>query len=169
MAGGLLERRRIDARSRAAAPGRRQRRGRVRVGDLRGRAEDTLARFERTASANPRNAYLGNLLGEAPEFPHYRIDRETLLEVIDAEALADLVLASSCTPPFTPILHQAGRPALDGGVADNVSAGAVPEAHTLVRLTRRYRSLPRHPSRTNVRPSVPIPVSSWEYTDPRGL
>jgi len=78
VAGGLLERRRIDARSRAAAPGRRQRRGRVRVGDLRGRAEDTLARFERTASANPRNAYLGNLLGEAPEFPHYRIDRETL-------------------------------------------------------------------------------------------
>ena len=102
-------------------------------------------------------------------FPRYRIDRETLLEMIDAEALADLVLASSCTPPFTPILHHAGRPALDGGVADNVPAGAVPEAHTLVRLTRRYRSLPRHPLRTYVQPSVPIPVSSRDYTDPRGL
>jgi len=203
-----------------------------------GRTDHALARFKRATGANRRNAYPGNVFNGARVFPHYRIYRETLLEVIDAtalsrlhrdphlrvpvtraprwlgprsavavagladlldgvggmrvhqrlaprigfsveyvsvrdcgtpEALADLVLASSCTPPFTPILRQGGRPALDGGIADNVPVRAVPEGPTLVLLTRRYRSLPRDPLRTYVQPSVPVPVSSWDYTDPRGL
>jgi predicted acylesterase/phospholipase RssA len=87
------------------------------------------------------------------------------------EALADLVLASSCTPPFTPALALGGRPALDGGVADNVPAGAVEalDGPTLVLLTRRYARLPTHPGRTYVQPSAPVPVSAWDYTDPAGI
>ena len=87
------------------------------------------------------------------------------------EALADLVLASSCTPPFTPALAHGGRPALDGGIADNVPAAAVDsdDGPTLVLLTRRYLRLPRHPARVYVQPSAPVPVSAWDYTDPEGL
>jgi predicted acylesterase/phospholipase RssA len=85
------------------------------------------------------------------------------------EALADLVLASSCTPPFTPLLRHAGRPALDGGITDNVAVDAVGEGPTLVLLTRRFRRLPVHPSCTYVQPSQPVPVSSWDYTDSDGL
>ena len=87
------------------------------------------------------------------------------------EALADLVLASSCTPPFTPALAHGGRPALDGGIADNVPAAAVDadDGPTLVLLTRRYLRLPRHPARVYVQPSAPVPVSAWDYTDAEGL
>jgi predicted acylesterase/phospholipase RssA len=87
------------------------------------------------------------------------------------EALADLVLASSCTPPFTPALAYGGRPALDGGIADNVPAAAVEgdDGPTLVLLTRRYARLPRHPGRVYVQPSAPVPVSAWDYTDPAGI
>ena len=85
------------------------------------------------------------------------------------EALADLVLASSCTPPFTPLLAHAGRPALDGGIADNVPVEAAGAGPTLVLLTRRFRKLPAHPARTYVQPSRPVPVASWDYTDPDGL
>jgi hypothetical protein len=87
------------------------------------------------------------------------------------EALADLVLASSCTPPFTPLLMQGGKPSLDGGIADNVPVAAL--AHTagatLVLLARRYRRLPAHPQRFYAQPSADVPVSSWDYTNPAGL
>jgi predicted acylesterase/phospholipase RssA len=85
------------------------------------------------------------------------------------EALADLVLASSCTPPFTPLLRYGGQPALDGGITDNVPVGAVGDDPTLVLLTRRFRTIPAHPGRTYVQPSRPVPVASWDYTDPQGL
>ena len=87
------------------------------------------------------------------------------------EALADLVLASSCTPPFTPTLLHGGRPALDGGVADNVPAAAVEadDGPTLVLLTRRYARLPRHAVRVYVQPSAPMAVSAWDYTNPGGI
>jgi predicted acylesterase/phospholipase RssA len=81
------------------------------------------------------------------------------------------VLASSCTPPFTPALLHAGRPALDGGIADNVPAAAVEadDGPTLVLLTRRFARLPAHPGRIYVQPSAPIPVSAWDYTDPEAI
>jgi len=84
-------------------------------------------------------------------------------------ALADLVLASSCTPPFTPLLAHAGRPTLDGGIADNAPVDAVGEGPTIVLLTRAFARLPTHPMRTYVQPSRPVPVASWDYTDPSGL
>ena len=87
------------------------------------------------------------------------------------EALADLVLASSCTPPFTPLLMQGGKPSLDGGIADNVPVAALAGAPgaTLVLLTRRYRRLPAHSQRVYAQPSADLPVSSWDYTNPTGL
>ncbi len=41
------------------------------------------------------------------------------------EDLADLILQSSSTPPFTPVLRRNGRPVLDGGMVDNVPVGAL--------------------------------------------
>jgi predicted acylesterase/phospholipase RssA len=112
-------------------------------------------------SAHPR---LARRLGFAAEYVSVR-------RCADPAALADLVLASSCTPPFTPALAHGGRPVLDGGIADNVPAAAVDgdDGPTLVLLTRRYARLPRHPARVYVQPSAPVPVSAWDYTDPAGI
>jgi hypothetical protein len=79
------------------------------------------------------------------------------------------VLASSCTPPFTPLLHHAGRPVLVGSIADNVPVDAAGDGPVRVLLTRPFRRLPRHPLRTYVQPSRPVPVRAWDYTDPAGL
>ncbi len=88
------------------------------------------------------------------------------------EALADLLLASSCTPPFTPALTLHGRAVLDGGMVDNVPVHALPDpdAPTLVLLTRRYsRPLPRSAARAYLQPSRPVPVAGWDYTDGPGI
>jgi predicted acylesterase/phospholipase RssA len=101
----------------------------------------------------------------------FHADYVTVRECRTPEALADLVLASSCTPPFTPLLLHGGEPALDGGIADNVPVNALGDApgRTLVLLTRRYRQLPVHGSRIYAQPSAAVPVSSWDYTNPTGL
>ena len=101
----------------------------------------------------------------------FRAEYATVRECRTPAALADLVLASSCTPPFTPLMLHGGRPALDGGIADNVPVAALDEApgRTLVLLARRYRRLPVHASRVYVQPSARVPVSSWDYTNPEGL
>jgi len=87
------------------------------------------------------------------------------------EGLADLILASSCSPPMTPRLRWKGRYVLDGGVVDNVPVCALDDTpgETLVLLTRRYPALPDIPGRTYVQPSVKIPVMSWDYTNAEGL
>jgi predicted acylesterase/phospholipase RssA len=85
--------------------------------------------------------------------------------------LVSLIIASSCTPPFTPIEHRNGRPTLDGGLVDNVPVDAV-DRHggpTLVLTTRRYPRLDdvfRRDGRLYVQPSVRAPASSWDYTAP---
>jgi predicted acylesterase/phospholipase RssA len=109
--------------------------------------------------------------------PHPRLARKCgfgveyarVSECATPEALADLVLASSCTPPFTPLLSHAGRPALDGGIAANAPVEAVDDGPTLVLLTRPFARLPVHPMRTYLQPSRQVPVRSWDYTDPEGL
>jgi predicted acylesterase/phospholipase RssA len=89
------------------------------------------------------------------------------------DELADLILASSCTPPFTPIMRLRGKIALDGGLIDNVPVRALggEEGRALVLLTRRYpeESIPRLAHRTYVQPSVPIAIDKWDYTNPRGM
>ena len=89
------------------------------------------------------------------------------------EALADLILCSSCTPPFTPVYHRAGEPVLDGGLLDNIPVGILsPDLeNVLVLLSRRYDPdwLTGVPGRTYVQPSAEIPVSKWDYTSPEGI
>ncbi|ONB79733.1 Patatin [Burkholderia pseudomallei] len=93
------------------------------------------------------------------------------------DELADLVLQSSCTPPFTPVLRRDGRPVLDGGMVDNVPVGALDASpgSVLVMVTRRY---PRPQTfvvdgggqrRLYVQPSSKVPISSWDYTSPHQM
>jgi predicted acylesterase/phospholipase RssA len=98
--------------------------------------------------------------------------------VVDARAcatpeeLADLIIASSATPPFTPVGRFRGRALLDGGMVDNVPAfvaDALPGvSRNLVLLTRPYpaASVGRKGSRLYVAPAAPVPVSRWDYTRP---
>ena len=110
---------------------------------------------------------LGQAIGFRPEFVRVQ-DCDTV------EALADLILQSSCTPPFTPVLRRGGRPVLDGGMVDNVPVGALDASpgRVLVMVTRRY---PRpqmfalangNQQRLYVQPSSKVPISSWDYTQP---
>lgn len=91
----------------------------------------------------------------------------------DVSGLADLLLSSSCVPPFTPVLRYDGRTVLDGGVVENVPVAAV--AHDsesiLVLLSRVYGPgrLPEHPGRMYVQPSRKLPISKFDYTWPEGL
>jgi predicted acylesterase/phospholipase RssA len=88
------------------------------------------------------------------------------------EELADLVLASSSSPPFTPVGSFRGRRLLDGGMIDNVPASAAEAVdavrRNLVLLTRPYprNVLGDHGERLYVAPSEPVPVERWDYTRP---
>ena len=101
----------------------------------------------------------------------YRPEVVSVRECGTPETLADLILASSCSPPMTSSLRWKGRYALDGGVVDNVPVCALDDAPgaTLVLLTRRYPALPDIPGRTYVQPSKKIPVDAWDYTSPEGI
>jgi predicted acylesterase/phospholipase RssA len=110
---------------------------------------------------------LGQALGFHPEFV-------TAQECASIDDLADLILQSSSTPPFTPILRRNGRPVLDGGMVDNVPVSALDASPglVLVMVTRLY---PRErmfvvphgeQKRVYVQPSRKVPISSWDYTSP---
>ncbi len=92
-----------------------------------------------------------------------------------ADEMADLVMCSSCTPPFVPVLRHNGRVTLDGGVIDNVPVSAIgsdgSDGKMLVLMTRVYDSkrIPEVPGRVYVYPSSAPPVSKWDYTSPQGL
>jgi len=94
-------------------------------------------------------------------------------ECRDGRELARLILASSSTPPIVPVQRWGGRPALDGGLVDNVPLLALKpqERPALVLLTRRHPPglLQGHPGLTYVQPSRPIPVAKWDYTSPERL
>ncbi len=91
------------------------------------------------------------------------------------EELAALVLASSATPPFTPVGRFHGRRYLDGGMVDNAPAfvaDALPGARrNLVLLTRPYRDdlTGVRGSRLYVAPTGPVPAGRWDYTRPEGV
>jgi predicted acylesterase/phospholipase RssA len=92
-----------------------------------------------------------------------------------AEELADLILASSATPPFTPIGRFAGESLLDGGMVDNVPAFAAEQDAAVklnvVLLTRPYPTsvLGRRGKRYYIAPSGPVPIERWDYTRPERL
>ena len=86
------------------------------------------------------------------------------------EELANLILASSSTPPFTPFGSFRGERYLDGGMVDNVPAFAVEQVagvrRNLVLLTKPYppRSLGARERRLYIAPSGLTPVTCWDYT-----
>lgn len=91
------------------------------------------------------------------------------------EDVADLILASSATPPFTPVGRFAGTRLLDGGMVDNVPAFVAEQISdvrgNLVLLTRPYPPgvTGRHGNRLYLAPSAPTPISRWDYTSPERL
>jgi predicted acylesterase/phospholipase RssA len=113
---------------------------------------------------------LGQKLGFKPEF----VKAQSCDSI---ETLADLILQSSSTPPFTPVLRRNGRPVLDGGMVDNVPIGALDATPglVLVMVTRLY---PRPQMfvvsesarrRVYVQPSRKVPISAWDYTSPQQM
>lgn len=88
------------------------------------------------------------------------------------EALADLVMHSSCTPPAMPLYRRGARPVLDGGIVDGVPTEAAEPARQMLVLLSRHRpeaELPRAPGRHYVAPSQPLPIETWDYTNPAGV
>lgn len=94
-------------------------------------------------------------------------------ECRNAAQLADLVLQSSCTPPFVPIQYRGRQPVLDGGLIDNCPVQTVADVRgpTLVLLSRRYPAgrLPQSGQRRYLQPSEDPPIGRWDYTNPGGL
>lgn len=88
-------------------------------------------------------------------------------ECTTAQALADLIIASSCIPPLTPQARRNGVALFDGGLVANVPTDGVsaPGSQTLVLLTRQFPRLPSIRGHTYVQPSQPIPVGAWDYTN----
>ena len=91
------------------------------------------------------------------------------------EELADLVMASSSTPPFTPIGEFRGLKLLDGGMIDNAPA-FLAEQHPEVRRSIVFLSRTYHPSvlgvqgrRLYLAPTQTPPIGRWDYTQPHLL
>jgi predicted acylesterase/phospholipase RssA len=89
------------------------------------------------------------------------------------EELAELILHSSCTPPFTPLFERNGKPILDGGAVDPVPILALERSpeRTLVLLTRHHPAhrIPKTAGAVYVQPSRPIAITKWDYANPAGL
>ncbi len=89
--------------------------------------------------------------------------------------LADLVLASSSTPPFTPVGNFRGTALLDGGICDNVPAWILERdpavRKNLVILTRPYPDgvTGEHGMRLYLEPSTKVPIERWDYTERAGV
>lgn len=86
--------------------------------------------------------------------------------------LADLIIASSATPPFTSLGSFQGNRLLDGGIVDNVPAFLADEVpavkRNLVFLTRPYPShiTGQQGARLYIAPASTLPVNRWDYTRP---
>jgi predicted acylesterase/phospholipase RssA len=86
--------------------------------------------------------------------------------------IAALILASSCTPPFTPVLRWQGRPVIDGGLLESVPVGGLTGAHShpLVLMTRAPGAHERFDFPHQLAfPSRHLAVSAWDYTSPQGI
>ena len=113
---------------------------------------------------------LGRKLGFRPEFVRAQ-------DCASPEDLADLLLQSASTPPFTPVLKRQGRAVLDGGLVDNVPVDALDPApgNVLVLVTRLYPRPRRFvlaeggQRRLYLQPSQRVPISSWDYTRPEAM
>ena len=113
-----------------------------------------------------------------PQLPRKLGFRPKLVDARDCtspDELADLIIASSSTPPFTPVGRFRGERLLDGSLVDNVPADAAERGRdirgNLVLLTRPYpsKALGIHGTRTYVAPTKPVPIERWDYTQPELL
>ena len=92
------------------------------------------------------------------------------------QELTDLILASSATPPFTPVGSFRGRRLLDGGMIDNAPAFVAEDRHPAIPRNVVLMSRPYHPSvmgiqgkRLYIAPTRPTPIGRWDYTRPHLL
>lgn len=110
---------------------------------------------------HPVHPKFGSALGFTSEF-------RTVQSCQGVSELSDLILSSSCTPPFTPLMYQSGKAVLDGGMIDNIPFHGVSgnTGKTLILCSRPYKKFPQHDNTTYVAPSVPVPVKAWDYTNP---
>lgn len=121
--------------------------------------------FERWRHPGKLHPRAGRRLGFEPV-------AKDLRECDTAEELADWVIASSSTPPFTPVGRIGDRPVLDGGLIDNAPAflldGRPALRRQLVLLTRKYPDhvMGERDGRWYLCPSVPPPADRWDYTRP---
>lgn len=109
-----------------------------------------------------------------PSFPQklgFRPEVWDARECESPEALVDLILSSSSTPPFTGVGRYADLELIDGSMVDNAPADFAEQVpgveKSLVLLTR-----PHHPSvigrqghRLYVAPETPLPITRWDYTE----
>jgi predicted acylesterase/phospholipase RssA len=120
---------------------------------------------ERQLQQGKLHPYWGRKLGFRPVVFDLR-------DCVSAEEVVDIVLASSATPPFTPIGRRDGQALLDGGLVDNAPAfiaeGTPGITRHLILLTRPYpeASVGRKGARWYLCPAEPAPISRWEYTRP---
>ncbi len=103
----------------------------------------------------------------------YRSQMILMSQCSTVKELADLLLQSSCTPPFVPVMKRNGMPVLDGGLIDNVPVNALADRPGLkfVLLSRQYpaNKIPKYDDRFYFQPSESITVNKWDYTNPGGL
>ena len=86
------------------------------------------------------------------------------------EELVHAIFQSSTAPPVFPITPRNGRPALDGGLVENVPLSAVAECRRpLVLLSRHHCDLPLNGREVYACPSRPVPVSAWDFSSPAGV
>lgn len=166
---------------------------------LKTMSEDALKRFKkgpeiRVLFANPP-FYLGALSGTFVGLMAYVVEkytthpvhpkaasklgyRPTVVKLNDcntAEEVADLIMCSSCTPPFLPIMKYNGKVSLDGGIIDNVPVSVIGDdekkGKMLVMMSRIHRAdrIPQTSNRIYMQPSVTPEISKWDYTNPSGL
>jgi predicted acylesterase/phospholipase RssA len=113
-----------------------------------------------------------------PRLPRWLGFRPLAFDARDCETpeeLASLILASSATPPFTPLGSFRGTSLLDGGMVDNAPA-FLAERHAEARRGIVFLSRPYHPSvmgiqgrRLYLAPTRPTPINRWDYTRPHLL
>lgn len=95
-----------------------------------------------------------------------RVDARKAAEEGD---LADLICLAATIPPIFTVQTWNGDPVIDSGTVDNAPLPLEGVGDTLVLLTRSYRNLPDHRSRTYVFPSEATPVDKIDFTDALGL
>jgi predicted acylesterase/phospholipase RssA len=88
------------------------------------------------------------------------------------EELADLVIATSSTPPFTPVGSVRGHRLLDGGIIDPAPSSLLEEVTGVERSVTLLTARGRGPSAREagrsliIAPSRPLAVRTWDFTRP---